>query len=45
MLNMELFPAAAQEQDVLARDEVDQWQWDLKEEDPEGRFAFEGMMF
>jgi len=44
-MNTEQFLAAAQEQGVLAWDEIEVWQRDLKDEDAEGRFTFAGMMF
>jgi hypothetical protein len=45
MTNMEQFLAVAVEQGVLARDEAEQWQRELKAADVEGRFTFAGMMF
>jgi len=42
---MKQFLAAAQEQGVLARDEAEKWQRELKAADAEGRFTFAGMMF
>ncbi|MCX6682623.1 MAG: hypothetical protein NTY71_06525 [Methanoregula sp.] len=45
MMNMKQFLAAAQEQGVLARDEAEKWQQELKAADAEGRFTFAGMMF
>ncbi|MDD5189074.1 MAG: methyltransferase domain-containing protein [Methanoregula sp.] len=45
LMNMEPFLAAAEEQGVLARDEIVAWQRELKEADTEGRFTFVGMMF
>jgi len=45
MMNMKQFLAAAQEQGVLARDEAEKWQRELKAADAEGRFTFAGMMF
>jgi len=45
MMNMAQFLAAAEEQGVLARDEIVAWQRELKAADAEGRFTFVGMMF
>ena len=45
MMNMEQFLAAAQDQGVLARDEVVAWLADLKDADAKGQFTFAGMMF
>jgi ubiquinone/menaquinone biosynthesis C-methylase UbiE len=45
MMNMEQFLGAAQEQGVLARDDAERWQRDLKSADAGGRFTFAGMMF
>jgi hypothetical protein len=42
MMNMEQFLAAAQEQGVMARDEAEQWQRELKAADAEGWFTFAG---
>jgi len=36
---------AAQEQGVLAQDEIEAWQRELKAADAEGQFTFAGMMF
>ncbi len=44
-MNMEQFLAAAEEQDVLIRDQIIAWQRELKAVDTEGRFTFVGMMF
>ncbi|MCX6686748.1 MAG: hypothetical protein NTV10_08985 [Methanoregula sp.] len=45
MMNMEQFLAAAQEQGVLAQDEIEAWQRELKSADAKGRFTFAGMIF
>ena len=45
MMNMEQFLAAAQEEGVLARDEAEKWQRELKSADAKGRFTFAGMIF
>ncbi len=45
MMNMEQFLAAALEKGVLARDEVEHWQRELKDADAKGRFTFAGLMF
>ncbi|MCX6690343.1 MAG: hypothetical protein NTZ39_11755 [Methanoregula sp.] len=45
MTNMELFLTAAQDQNVLARDDIETWLWELKAANAEGRFTFAGMMF
>ena len=45
MMNMEQFLAAAQEPGVLAGDEIEAWQRDLRAADEEGWFTFAGMMF
>lgn len=45
MINMEQFLAAAQERDVLARDEVAAWLGDLQEAHAKGQFMFAGTMF
>jgi len=44
-MNMEQFLSAALEQGVLARNDAEQWQQDLKAADADGRFTFAGMMF
>ena len=44
IMNMEQFLLSAQEQGVLAQDEVEAWQRELKAADAEGQFTFAGMM-
>ncbi|MCX6690350.1 MAG: hypothetical protein NTZ39_11790 [Methanoregula sp.] len=42
MMSGEQFLAAAQERDVLARDEIKAWQRELMATDEKGRFAVAG---
>jgi ubiquinone/menaquinone biosynthesis C-methylase UbiE len=45
MMNMEQFLTAAQDNGVLARDEVASWLADLQAADGKGQFTFAGLMF
>ena len=45
MMNMEQFLGAAQEEGVLARDDVAAWLQELKAADARGQFMFTGLMF
>ncbi len=44
-MNMEQFLAVTQEQDVLAYDEIEAWQRELKAADEKAMFTFAGIVF